>query len=101
MKPAAHFALAAAQRDELPAATGETWGIQITASESWDAASGTRNASSGTVGTVWEWGSDKLSRLREERLRVAFGMQAQKTYLALVILLHFIRLILVDDGLIN
>jgi hypothetical protein len=50
MKPMTHSTLAAIQRDELLAATGETWGIQIAASKSWEAASGTENAGSGTMG---------------------------------------------------
>jgi hypothetical protein len=33
----------------LPAAIGKTWDIQITASESWDATSGTENVASGTA----------------------------------------------------
>jgi hypothetical protein len=45
----AHSTLDAAQWDELPVAAGETWGIWIAASESWDAASGTENASSRTA----------------------------------------------------
>jgi hypothetical protein len=35
--------------DKLPGAVGETWGIQIAASESWDAALGTEIADFGTV----------------------------------------------------
>jgi hypothetical protein len=45
-----HFALAAAQRNELPATAGDTWSIQITASESWDATLATENTGSGTTG---------------------------------------------------
>jgi hypothetical protein len=51
VKPTAHSALATAQWDKLPAAVSDTRGIQITASESWDAASGTENADSRTAGT--------------------------------------------------
>jgi hypothetical protein len=35
----------------MPAATGETWGIRIAMSKSWDAALGTENAGSGTTTT--------------------------------------------------
>jgi hypothetical protein len=52
-------------------------------------------------GTVQEWGSDKLTRLREAGLGVASRVLAQKTHLALAILLHFLQLILRDDGLVN
>jgi hypothetical protein len=48
-KLATHSASATAQLDELPTTTGETWDIRIAASKSWDAASGTENAGSGTV----------------------------------------------------
>jgi hypothetical protein len=39
---------------------------------------------------IWEWGSDKLTGLREARLGVAFGMLARETHLVLAILLHFL-----------
>jgi hypothetical protein len=52
-------------------------------------------------GTVQEWGSTKLTRLREAGLSVAFGMLAWKTHHALAILLHFLYLILDDDGLVS
>jgi hypothetical protein len=50
---------------------------------------------------IWERGSDKLTGLREMGLGVASGMLAQKTHLTLAILLHFLQLILNDDGLVN
>jgi hypothetical protein len=46
-------------------------------------------------------GSDKLTGLREAGLRDAFEMLAQKTHLTLAILLHFLRLVLNDDGPVN
>jgi hypothetical protein len=51
--------------------------------------------------TIQEWGFDKLTRLREVGLGVASRMLARETHLALVILLHFLQLILNDDGLVN
>jgi hypothetical protein len=59
--------------------------IQNDASESWDVASGTRNASSkiADIGLVWvhdsgtrEWAFDKLTRLRKAGPSVAFRMLA-------------------------
>jgi hypothetical protein len=50
---------------------------------------------------VQEWGSDKQTRLLEPGLGVASRMLAQKTHLALAILLHFLQLILNDDILVN
>jgi hypothetical protein len=48
-KPVAHSAWAAAQLVELLAAGYRTLDIQNAASESWDVATGTRNAGSGIV----------------------------------------------------
>jgi hypothetical protein len=51
--------------------------------------------------TIREWGSDKLTGRRKVGLGIACRMLAQETHLALVIVLHFLQLILNDDGLVN
>jgi hypothetical protein len=52
-------------------------------------------------GMVWEWGPNKLTRLRDVGLGVASGMLTQKTHLALAILLHFVQFVLNDDCFVN
>jgi hypothetical protein len=51
--------------------------------------------------TIWKWGSEKLTGLREMGLGVTSRMLTRKTHLALAILLYFIQLILNDDYLVN
>jgi hypothetical protein len=48
-----------------------------------------------------ERSSNNLTGLQEAGLSVASGMLTKKTHLALAILLHFLYLILNDDGLVN
>jgi hypothetical protein len=48
-----------------------------------------------------EWGFDKLTGLWKAGPSVASGMLAQKTHLALAILLHLFQFKLNDDGLVN
>jgi hypothetical protein len=51
--------------------------------------------------TIWEHDSNRLTELREAVLHVASEMLARKTHLTLAILLHFLQLVLNDDGLVN
>jgi hypothetical protein len=51
--------------------------------------------------TAQKWGSNKVIGLREAGPSVAPRMLARKHHIAFAILLHFLELILDDDGLVN
>jgi hypothetical protein len=52
-------------------------------------------------GTIQEWGPNKLTGLREAELCVASEMLTWKPHLVLAILLHFLQIVLNDDGFVN